>query len=136
MPSSRLLGVAAALGAATALLVPTVASADNAVAKTVWHNLSCSEAQHHTFHIDADNSRVRLRVHHDWYQAGKLYVDHHGTSRVWEFDQPSNWIVGNYHVESKPLERGTYTAEMHAGNNSALHDGYCRSTLQVLKPGH
>jgi hypothetical protein len=136
MPSPRLLGVAAALGAATALLVPAVASADNAVAKTVWHNQSCQEHQRHTFHIDEDNSRVRLRVHHDWYTAGKLMIDRHGTTEVWSFAQPDNWIVGNFHVESKPLERGNYDAEMFSGSNTALHDGYCRSTLQVLKPGH
>lgn len=106
------------------------------MAHVIWHNKSCQDEQHATFTIDHDDQRVSLSVHHDWYRSGKLHIDNSSHSSVWSFEQPKHWIVGNFHVETMQLDPGTYSATMFHGDDIGLHDGYCRSTLEVLKPGH
>lgn len=134
MLSTRLAGAVVLLAT---LFLPTAASATDAhpVAHVIWHNKSCQDEQHATFTIHQDDQRVRLSVHHDWYRSGKLYIDK-SHSAVWTFEQPRHWIIGNFHVETSQLERGTYSAAMFSGDNIGLHNGYCRSTLEVLKPGY
>ncbi len=134
MLSTRLAGAAVLVAA---LFLPAAASATDSrpVAHVIWHNESCRDEQHATFTIVHDDQRVRLSVHHDWYRSGKLYIDK-SHSTVWTFEQPKHWIVGTFQAESFQLDRGTYGASMFSGDNIGLHDGSCRSTLEVLKPGY
>jgi hypothetical protein len=142
MPSlmlfTRLGGAAVLIAAVAALLLPGVASATDRypVAHTIWHNRSCQDEQRATFTIDHADQRVRLSVHHVWYRSGKLYVDNASHSSVWTFEQPTHWMVGTFHVETPQLEKGTYSANMFHGDDVGLHNGYCRSTLEILEPGY
>lgn len=129
-----------ALGWVTAGLVMATATAgiaspaDAAVSNgAIWRKLGCGATYHEenfTVKGSSDNT-LMLAVGHYPGHFGQLEVKERVGSEfrlVWQWTQPTNWIIGSYERISQALPAGSYIAQYWA-HNRAQSQAFCSSYL-------
>lgn len=132
----RKLGWVAA-GLVLATSTAGIASPAGAVGDTgaLWRKLGCGTAYHEVnFTVKNDSSgdnTLMLSVGHYPGHFGQLEVKERVGSEfrlVWQWTQPTDWIIGSYERTSAALPPGSYIAQYWA-HNRAQAQAFCSSYL-------
>jgi hypothetical protein len=133
--SSAMLRKLGWVAAGLVLVTSTAGIASPAGADTppLWRKLGCGTTYHEvnfTVKGSGDNS-LELSVAHYPGHFGQLEVKERVGSNfrlVWQWSQPTNWIIGSYIQKSPALSAGSYIAQYWA-HNRAQSEAFCSSWL-------
>ena len=99
----------------------------------IWKKLGCGTVYHEAnFTVkNSGNDTLMLSVGHYPGHFGQLEVKERVGSEfrlVWQWTQPTNWIIGSYERTSSALSPGSYIAQYWA-HNRAQSQAFCSSYL-------